>query len=252
MVGVIVALAGPLLGAIADNTGYRKRWLAAFSAMLILGASLLWLAEPGASELMPLIFVAVVLTFLGAEFGTVFTNAMLPGLARPGQVGRLSGIGWSTGYAGALVALAVFLLLIFPATSAGNTVAGWPSLFPSLSKNHGGDRVTGPFAAIWYLVFVLPLFLFTPDIRTRARVPIGKAMVQGVRELARTLRQARTHAVMFRFLIARMRYVEILLHGQDPWLVAVLRFSPQAMRPAPAMIIGRLRICPIVTHSANR
>ncbi len=206
--GLIVALLGPVLGAIADTTGRRKVWLAVFSAMLVIGGSTLWLAHPLLAVLMPVIVGAVILTFVGAEFTAVFTNAMLPSLVPPSKIGRLSGIGWSVGYAGALVALAVFLLLIYPAKADGTTLLGVPSILGFAHQSLDAERFTGPFSAIWYLIFVLPLFLFTPDSPRRSQFSAGQAVKAGLRELWHTLGQVRERGYLFRFLIARMLYVD--------------------------------------------
>ncbi|MEL7238329.1 MAG: MFS transporter, partial [Planctomycetota bacterium] len=200
--------ASPILGAIADRTGRRKIWLAGFSVMLVAGAAGLWAAEPGRADLMPAIVACVVLLFVGAEFTAVFTNAMLPSLVAPARIGRVSGVGWSAGYAGGLVALAVFLLFVLPVRADGTTLPGFPALFGFAAGSGEAERFTGPFAALWYLMFVLPLFFFTPDTPRGSAGGIGQAVVTGLRELKRTLASVRQNATLVRFLIARMLYVD--------------------------------------------
>ena len=79
--GLAVAILSPLLGSLADATGPRKPWVAIFSLAYMLGAGMLWFAMPAdPAPWVPLFWFAVAL--LGVEFATVFTNAMLPDLAR--------------------------------------------------------------------------------------------------------------------------------------------------------------------------
>ena len=195
--GVLVALLSPVLGAIADAGGPRKPWIAVFQAVCAVGCLLLWFALPGMQPVWP-ILAAMVLATIGAEFSIVFNNAMLPGLAGPGRMGRLSGYAWALGYAGGLVALVLVLL--------GFSLPDEP-LFGLDKASHQHDRMVGPLAALWLAVFVLPLFLLTPDappsgLKTLAAVRLG------LQRLGRTLGQARRHANVARFLLARMLYYD--------------------------------------------
>jgi MFS transporter, UMF1 family len=69
-----------------------------------------------------------------------------------------------------------------------------------------GDRATGPLAAVWYLIFVLPMFILTPDTNGGGRVPLGTAVHLGLAELKETLAEVRKRAGLLRFLVARMIY----------------------------------------------
>src|SRR5437868_13651956 len=51
--GLLIALASPVLGAIADSSGRRKPWIAAFGALLVIGASVMWIGRPGDTRLTP-------------------------------------------------------------------------------------------------------------------------------------------------------------------------------------------------------
>src|SRR6201986_5075117 len=98
--GMAIALLSPVLGAIADASGRRKPWIAAFGAMLVIGSSLMWFGAPGDTHLIPPLLLAYSIATVGVEFATVFNNAMMPTLVPQDKIGRLSGIGldsWSTG-----------------------------------------------------------------------------------------------------------------------------------------------------------
>lgn len=204
--GVSVALLSPVLGAIADEAGRRKPWIAAASIALVAGCAALWWAEPGAEHRALFIIAAFCLASIGAEFATVFTNAMLPDLAGPERIGRISGLGWATGYVGGLIALGAMLAVLIGSPQTGKTLIGIdPPAFLDPSS-FAGDRFSGPLSALWYAIFIVPLFLLTPD--RPQRMPIGEAVRAGLTGIAATLRQLRHHGAVARYLIARMFFYD--------------------------------------------
>src|SRR5271168_2657650 len=70
--GMLIALASPVLGAIADASGRRKPWIAAFGVLLVIGASLMWIGKPGDTSLIPPLLIAYGVATIGAEFAIVF------------------------------------------------------------------------------------------------------------------------------------------------------------------------------------
>lgn len=204
---LIAAILAPVLGAIADAGLPRKPWIAGFSVLLVLGLCGLWLALPGRMDLVPLVLLSFALATIGAELATVFNNAMMPSLVSPKRLGTLSGIGWAAGYVGGLVSLFLVLALLIPYAGSGKTLLGLPPLIPLDPGTREGDRLIGPFSALWYLVFVLPLFLFTPDRPSTWRPP--EPVKAGLRQLARgVLNLVRYHRQVALFLVARMLYAD--------------------------------------------
>ncbi|MSP41992.1 MAG: MFS transporter [Alphaproteobacteria bacterium] len=183
--GACIALLSPLLGAFADRMGRRKPWIAAFGVSYVLGNALLWFAAPDTPQAMPLVLGALVMAAISAEFIILFSNAMLPDLVEPAELGRLSGFGWGFGYIGGLLSLIVII--------------GAPGL-----KNMQGQLV-GPLTAIWFLLFAQPFLWFTPD-RPATGLRAGQAVRQGLAQLRQTVRQSRGHGNVWRFLIAHMIY----------------------------------------------
>ena len=162
---LIAAALAPVLGAIADAGQPRKPWIAGFSVLLVVGLCALWLAAPGRTDLAPLVLIAFALATIGAELATVFNNAMMTSLVSGRKLGTLSGAGWAAGYVGGLVSLALVAGFLVADPSTGKTLLGLQPLVPLDPATREGDRLVGPFSALWYLVFVLPLFLYTPDAR---------------------------------------------------------------------------------------
>jgi MFS transporter, UMF1 family len=198
--GLAIATLSPVLGAIADAAGRRKPWIAAFGALLFAGSAALWWGKPGEGAM--LVLVAFAVASIGAEFATVFNNAMMPYLVPRERLGRLSGTGWATGYIGGLISLAVVLGFLAADPQTGKTLIGlapWLGLDPASRE---GDRVTGPLSAIWFAVFVLPLFLFTPD--QAGRLPLRTAIGSGLRTLSDTLLSLLRRRDAALFLLAYM------------------------------------------------
>ena len=112
---------------------------------------------------------------VGVEFATVFNNAMMPTLVPPERIGRLSGTGWATGYIGGILSLILVLGFLAASPETGRTLFGFTPLFGLDPVSHQGDRISGPLTGIWFIIFVLPMFLLTPDYPARASGARGAA-----------------------------------------------------------------------------
>ena len=203
---LVAALLAPILGAIADAGGKRKPWIAAFSVLLVVGLAGLWLAIPGRGDLAILVLVCFSLATIGSELGTVFTNAMMSSLVPEKKLGTLSGIGWAAGYLGGLASLALMAGFVVAEPSSGKTLLGLDPLVPLNAATRQGDRLVGPLSALWYVVFVIPLFLFTPDRPSGPTTPTP--ISAGLALLAKTARELRRYKTIAFFLIARMLYAD--------------------------------------------
>jgi UMF1 family MFS transporter len=207
--GLVIAILSPVLGAIADAGGRRKPWIAAFGALFVIGASILWIGRPGDPSIILPLLIAFGIATIGVEFATVFNNAMMPTLVPPERIGRLSGTGWATGYVGGILSLVLVLGFLAASGDTGRTLFGLKPLFGLDPATHEGDRITGPLSGIWFIVFVLPMFLFTPD-RASKKPALG-AVREGLRDLRETLSTLPKRPVMMTFLIANMVYTDALV-----------------------------------------
>lgn len=188
--GIIIALLSPFLGAMADAGGRRKPYVFAFQLLMFAGCACLWWAYPHRPDLAGPIGWAVIAATVGAEMSIVFNNAQLPNIVRPQRIGWLSGFGWGLGYVGGLIAL--FIVLAFQFTRGAD---------PAFTV----ERLTGPASSLWLLVFVVPMFLFTPDHAPRHLSALDAAR-QGGRALLGTVRKLGHHRNTLTFLIAFMLY----------------------------------------------
>lgn len=203
--GILIAVGSPFLGAFADGRGHRKPWIALFSVILAVAMTSLWIATPSAPPAtIYLVLLAFVCATVSAEYTAVFTNAFMPSLVPQGELGRLSGAGWACGYFGGLASLFLVAGLIVPVGDTGETLLGFSPLFALDTASREGDRIVGPLSAVWYLVFMIPFFLFVPDIGQK-RVHDGRPATA---ELWDTIRSLPHNRDMLLFLAARMIYTD--------------------------------------------
>lgn len=185
----IVIVASPLLGAIADATASKKRFLmisgiglAAFTAAL---------AFTGAGTIAYAIF-AVVVSNVFFALGEIFCASFLPELSTGKNMGKISGYGWSFGYLGGLLSLGLCFFI----------------LPPDLASDPGRVRLALVITAGFILIGMLPTALF---LRERAvAVPgigFGSALRGGWQQLAGTFRELPKHKTLVRFFIAFTLYM---------------------------------------------
>jgi MFS transporter, UMF1 family len=208
--GLALACLSPVLGSIADSTGPKKPWIASCGVVLVIASFALWYAAPGGSHAIPLALIGFALATVAVEVAAVFNNAMIPHLVPPERYGRLSGAGWAMGYLGGLVSLVVVLGFLAADPATGKTILGFDPLLGLDPQRREGDRATGPFSALWFLVFVLPLFLATPDVG-RSAMGLREAVGRGLRQVRSTVADARRHESVARFLLANMVYQDALV-----------------------------------------
>lgn len=198
MAMVLVAATSPILGAVADYSGRRKRLLVLFTLQAVLAAALLFTVAPG--HIAWGMFLYIVGT-VGFEAGYVFYNAFLSDLAAPEAAGRVSGWAWAAGYAGGLASLALCYPLIDSELHDG---------LGRLSAAAIHERqLSFLLVAAFYLVFALPAFLWLRESRPQG-TPLslkGYTLV-GLRRVAATLGQLRRHRETAKFIAASFFFTD--------------------------------------------
>jgi UMF1 family MFS transporter len=203
--GLTIGIGAPFFGALADTAGRRLPWIIGFSALYVIGASGTWFMLPDGSNLM-LGLVMFGIGFIGAEYALIFINSQLPTLGKTEDVGKLSGSGFAIGYIGGLTALAIMLLL-FTEQPNGKTLIGLePALGLDASRNEG-TRFVGPFVAIWYVVFMVPYFLWVRDIGPPAQ---GRGIGDALRLLGRSVKGLKRRVSLSSYLVSSMFYRDAL------------------------------------------
>ena len=195
--GFAIAILSPVLGSVADYTGRQKFWLAVFSFVTAATMAMLWFVRPSPDSV-TLALIGIAVSTIGFEVGTVFYNALLPSVAPQDHIGRVSGWAWGLGYVGGIVCLALILVLF---VQADHPLLG----LDKSSAEH--VRIAGPFSALWFVVFMLPLYLFVPEPKVEGR-PIVQAARQGLAELVETLKALKDHRAIATFMLANMIYTD--------------------------------------------
>ena len=150
---LIVAVTSPLLGAIADRAGARKKFMLVYTAVCLIGVLLMMGLRPG---MVIAGFAFFVIANVGFESALVFYNAYLPDIAPPEKRGFVSGLGFGVGYLGS----ALGLLMVLPYAESQIELV-WPAV------------------AAFFLIFSLPAFLYLPRDRA-GRMSVPQAAAWGV------------------------------------------------------------------------
>ncbi len=190
---ILVALLSPVLGAMADRTGTRKRALLITTVICVAATTLLFFPQRG-DVLMAI--VLVVIANIAFEVGQVFYNAFLPEIAPEDKIGRISGWAWALGYAGGLLCMALALVLVMPETP--------PFGLDKATGEH--VRVTNLLVAGWFALFSIPAFLYLREPKAEAVAGERGLIASTFRELGSTFREIRKYKQVIRLLLARLFY----------------------------------------------
>jgi len=188
----VAAFMAPVLGAIADETCAKKKFLGVFCCLGVLGSALLYFVHAGDVLLGSALFILANVGFAG---GNVFYNAFLTEISNEDNVGRISGIGWALGYIGGGLLLALNLVMLeFP---------HWLG-FPAKTFTVGHCFVS---VAVWWGVFALPFFFWVKEKRDGKAVrPDSGYLGLGFSRVFETLRHIRRHKEFTKFLIAYLLF----------------------------------------------
>ncbi len=200
---IIVALTSPVLGAVADRAGVRKRLLFAFTSLCILCVALFGTIQHG---MVAWGFALAVLANVGFEGSLVYYNAYLPDIAPAEQRGYVSGLGYGIGYAGSALGLVIAL----PLVNAKLWAATWLSV------------------ALFFIVFSIPLFRIMPA-DAPGGVPMRRAALDGITHFRRILGDALAVVELRRFLVAFFFYidgVETTIFFASIYAATTLGFTP--------------------------
>jgi MFS transporter, UMF1 family len=190
---VIVAVMAPILGAYADYAGAKKRLLAVFLAIGVSATAAMFFITRGEWQFAALLFIIV---NIGVSASFVFYDSLLPHIAGPDEMDRVSSAGYALGYVGGGLLLAINLAWILKPALFGLGDAGVASRLSFLS------------VAVWWLVFSIPMFRRVPEpaVRPQNLHGHGGPIVASVRQLVVTLRDLRRYRQAFLMLVAFLIY----------------------------------------------
>ncbi len=187
-----VAVTAPILGTLADFSGSKKRFLLFYTVMACLFTASLFFVTQGQLVIGMVFFI---LAEIGYRSSQVFYNALLPEIAAPDEIGRISGNGWAIGSAGGIICL---LIILVPIT---------------LTDSHPlAVRLSFVFTALFFALSALPIFLWLPERAERQTLPPGKNYVSlAFVRLAETFRAVRHFQEFLKFMLAFLIYNDGIL-----------------------------------------
>ena len=179
---IVTALISPVLGAIADFSAGKKRFLLFFTIMCIIATASLFFVGPGQILFGLILFITA---NIGFEAGLVFYDAFLPEVSVPKNYGRVSGYGFGMGYLGSLATLGI--------------------VYPFIQNDM--IKETFPIAALFFLVFSLPFFFFIRDSRKKM-VKTEPYHIIGLKRVWSTISHLKNYKNLALFLLAYFFYIE--------------------------------------------
>ncbi len=179
---IITAIISPILGAIADYSAGKKRFLLFFTLLCIVATSSLFFVGEG--EIFFGIFLFV-LANIGFEAGLVFYDSFLPEITEPKNFGRVSGYGFAMGYLGSLATLAII----------------YPFIQAEIIKE------SFPVAALFFLIFAIPLFVYLKDNRKIKSEKVSYLNI-GISRVWNTITNLKHYKNLAIFLLAYFFYIE--------------------------------------------
>jgi UMF1 family MFS transporter len=193
LASILVALSAPMLGAIADHVGYKKRFLLVFAALGILMTGGLFGVALGGWHVAIVLFVLATIGFSGSN---IFYDALLVNVAATGQRHAVSAFGFAMGYLGGGLLFALNVVMILTPQSFG------------LDNSSAAVRLAFLTVAIWWAVFSIPLAIWVREPCTGVKSLGWTAVLAGWRQLRSTFDEVRTLRVVILFLAAYWLYID--------------------------------------------
>src|SRR5213594_3284142 len=190
---IVIALLSPILGAIADQGGTRKRRLIFFSAMAIVMTGALQFVVRGDWPLAIALYVIAVIGFSGSNS---FYDALLVSVATEPEFDRVSSLGFALGYLGGGLLFALNVAMVL-----------WPARF-GLADASESVRLSFGMVAVWWAIFSVPLLVFVKEPDPAGNVSGWSAASAGMRQLAATFRDIRRLRIVLLFLLAYLLYID--------------------------------------------
>ncbi len=171
----LVVLTAPVLGAVMDHAGHRKRWLAGSWLLTVVATASLYFGTP---EHVYLAMFLLIVSNFGFAVGESFSASFLPELGPTDMLGKISGAAWGLGYFGGLVSTAAVLF----------------GLGPQTAENFENLRLVGPITAAFFFFGALPTFLLMKERAVPKPLPAGETWLTiGFSQLRGTLKALQNH-----------------------------------------------------------
>ncbi len=190
---LLVIFLAPLLGAIADQAGAKKKFLLSFTLLGVMASGSLYFISQGEWFPAVCLYIAGIVGFSG---GNVFYDSLLVSVAPPEKTDRISALGFSLGYLGGGLLFAFNILMTL-----------YPSMF-GLDDAAEAVRISFVSVAVWWALFSLPIMIWVDEPSLPKQQSAMDSCVAGLRQLKKTFSEIRRLRVVFCFLIAYWLYID--------------------------------------------
>ncbi len=221
LASVLIAALAPLLGAVADRAGARKKFLLTFGLLGVVMTGSLYFVQRGDWVAATTLYVLASVGFLG---GNIFYDALLVNVAHPNQRDRVSSLGYALGYLGGGLLFAVNVWMTLQPQTFGLADAG------------EAVRLSFVCVALWWAVFALPLLIFVKEAGADDAHLSLAAISQGLRQFMQTFREIRQLRMVWVFLIGYWLYID----GVDTIVVMAVDYGMSLGFDSNSLIIALL------------
>ncbi len=218
---LLIVVSAPLLGALADQLGAKKRFLLLFTVLGVLASgALFWLAQ-GQWGMALAVYLLGLLGFSGSN---IFYDALLVDVAAPAEYERVSAFGYALGYLGGGLLFALNVVMTLRPGAFG---------FPGPA-----EAVQAAFlsVAVWWALFTLPVAIWVPDGAGSGQRTFGAALAGALAELSGVLGEVRRYRVTFLFLLAYWFYID----GVDTIVRMAVDYGLAIGFPADSLMVALL------------
>jgi UMF1 family MFS transporter len=193
---LVVAIIAPFLGAIADYSGSKKKFLFFFTSQAVIFTGLLFFVMKGSIALGMIFFI---LAEIGYRASQVFYNGFLPEIASAEDMGRVAGAGWAIGSAGGVLCLIIVLAMIMGSGGSNLMV-----------------RLSFVLTAVFFALSALPIFLWLPERAERRKLPPGENYWSiAIKQLKDTISTAASFKEFLKFMLAFLIYNDGVIMALD-------------------------------------
>jgi UMF1 family MFS transporter len=193
LASIVIMILAPILGAIADKGGARKKFLLFFTAMGVVMTGGLYFVERGMWEWAVLLYMAASIGFAG---GNVFYDALIVTVAPKKKLDVVSALGYSLGYLGGGILFAFNVAMTL-----------WPHSF-GLADAAQAVRWSFVMVAVWWGIFSIPIMLFVKEPRATDQIAAAEMISGGWQQLLATFHHVRRLRALWLFLIAYWCYID--------------------------------------------
>lgn len=230
---LLVTVTAPVLGAIADYSGSKKRFLFALTAQAVLFTGALFFVQKGDVLMGMVFFIIAESGYRGAQ---VFYNSLLPEIANDDEISRVSGNGWAIGAVGGILCLLIILPLII--MIPGTLII----------------RLSLVITAVFFTLSAIPMFTWLKERAEPKPLPEGETYLSiGFKQLGKTFKAIRSYREFIKFIIAFLVYNDgiimalnfasilgAVLFGMEQQELIIFMISVQVTSILGALVFGRV------------